>query len=397
MSQLVETDRALATLAVRVAERATVLEYFVTATAPEGTAAEAGAERLFAELGDLLARSGIRPLQEKIYGLGRVRRPVLAARERAFCARGVDAASPFTYLEGAPAAGGDFAGVQLWGAAPVGSQLPDLATVTAAGCAARRWLTPTMRLLYLPCVRGVASDGRLPDCPTGQARRMFANVGAALAAHGFSWRDVVRTWIYMPRLLDWYGEFNRVRTAHYASEGLGSGEGPEKAFPASTGIQGRNGPGEECFVDVLAVEPGRQPGTAVRPIGATRRQGSAFRYGSAFSRGMALDADGWTTVLISGTASIDPAGRSLYVDDAEAQCVQTLLNLAALLEAEQSGLHDIVSATVFCKDGEALEAIRRSTRLLEVPAFPALYLKADVCRPELRVEIDAVAAIRTKR
>ena len=153
MSQLVETDRALAALAVRVAERAAYLEYFVTATAPEGDAAEAGAARLFAGLGELLAHTGIRPLQEKIYGLGRVRRAVLAAREQALRARGLDAASPFTYVEGEPAAGGDFAGVQLWGAAPVGSQVPDLATVTAAGCAARRWLTPTMRLLYLPCVR----------------------------------------------------------------------------------------------------------------------------------------------------------------------------------------------------------------------------------------------------
>jgi enamine deaminase RidA (YjgF/YER057c/UK114 family) len=230
----------------------------------------------------------------------------------------------------------------------------------------------------------------LPTGPTAQAQQMFTNVGLGLQANGMAYPDVVRTWIYVSRLLEWYGELNRVRTAHYTQAGLGVPGGP--AYPASTGIQGRRAD-EECLVDVLALQSDGPEAIVAEPIRCSPRQDQSFNYGSAFSRGMVFHIEGKKTVHISGTASINTAGESTHFGDAECQSLETLMSIAAILEAQGGSLRDITSATLFCKDRAAWEAWNRVTRLLQVPDFPKVCMLADVCRDNLLVELESVAVI----
>jgi enamine deaminase RidA (YjgF/YER057c/UK114 family) len=211
-----------------------------------------------------------------------------------------------------------------------------------------------------------------------------------LKAHGLEYRNVVRTWIYLARLLEWYGDFNRVRTAHYQPAGLGVPGGA--AFPASTGIQGRFAD-EECLMDVLAFATDGTGKASAIPINHSPRQDQSFNYGSAFSRGMTLAVEGRRTVHISGTASINAAGASIHVGDAELQSLETLMCIAAILEEQGGSLENITSATLFCKNREAWEAWTRVSRLLKIPAFPKVCVVADVCRHDLLVEMEAVATI----
>jgi enamine deaminase RidA (YjgF/YER057c/UK114 family) len=132
---------------------------------------------------------------------------------------------------------------------------------------------------------------------------------------------------------------------------------------------------------------------AVHPLLHSSRQDKAFNYGSAFSRGKSILVNGKQTVHISGTASIGPTGATRYPESAEAQIMETLLSIAALLEPVGGGLKDITSATLFCKDAAYYAIFRDLTRLLGVPSFPLVPIVADVCRPELLVEIEAVATI----
>lgn len=129
------------------------------------------------------------------------------------------------------------------------------------------------------------------------------------------------------------------------------------------------------------------------PIITTPRQGPAFSYGSAFSRGMSLTLEDRKTVFISGTASIDSEGNTLYPGNTEMQCLETLVNIAALLEREGGRLHDIAMATLFCKSREVFTAYRNVMRWLQIPEIPTVYVQADVCRPDLLVEMEAVAFI----
>jgi enamine deaminase RidA (YjgF/YER057c/UK114 family) len=181
-----------------------------------------------------------------------------------------------------------------------------------------------------------------------------------------------------------------VRTAHYKSVGLGVPGGP--AFPASTGIQCWSD-NEECLIDVLAVKSDSPAAIRIDPVRCSPRQDQSFNYGSAFSRGMTFTIEGRRTVHISGTASINTAGASTHLGDAESQSLETLMSVAAILEQQGGSLKNITSATLFCKTREAWEAWERVTRLLNIPSFPKICVQADVCRHDLLVEMEAVATI----
>ncbi|MBI2900084.1 MAG: hypothetical protein HYY17_07855 [Planctomycetes bacterium] len=305
-----------------------------------GTAEDvSAAPEIFDRAARALAEHGVEPMSVKAYGP----RAAMAEASRAL-------AVPATFLESRSV------GLQIWA----------VQGEVASAAGGRLWNGGDFRVLHVPCVRG--SGGSAPR----QAESMFAKAGELLAAHGFAWRHVARTWIYLARLLDWYGEFNGVRTEVYRRAGL-------TAFPASTGIQGRTD-GEECQMDLLAVD-----GLPVRLIRTTPRQSEAFAYGSAFSRGAVVGR----TIHVSGTASIGADGRTLHVGDPEAQFAETLDNVAALLSAEGARLKDVVSATLFCRD----EGVLESCLARRLAPFPFVPVVAHVCRPDLLVEIEAVAAV----
>ena len=389
LSQTVVTRDQLR-LDVRATERSSFTEYHITGAVLGCVPVGAAADELFAQVAAAVAERGIQPIQEKLYGLPSVRAEVLKRREAQYRRQELDLSIQVTWIVGTPLLGCDFVGVQLWGIVPRASGV-GVKTVENPVTGRGRQLTGRgFRMLHLPFVRGLKADGALAGDAPAQADQMFTNAGLALNAHGMQYRNVVRTWIYMARLLEWYGEFNRVRTAHYQPAGLGVSGGV--AFPASTGIQGRYAD-EECLMDVLAFEADGPGGAAAIPINHSPRQDQSFNYGSAFSRGMTFAIEGRRTVHISGTASINPAGESIHVGNAELQSLETMMCIAAILEEQGGSLENITSATLFCKDRGAWEAWTRVSRLLRVPEFPKVCVLADVCRHDLLVEMEVVAVI----
>ncbi len=350
------------------------------------------AARLFRQLSEALRCDAILPLQEKIYGPAADREEILRIRAEVFEQEGLDPGLPCTYTTGRLDEDLGLAGFQIWGVTPNGEADVRVATVTSPeGVSGRLLEGPGLRMLFLSAVRGTHPDGSLPTGVAEQAERMFQNADSALSEHGFSFRNVPRTWIYLRRILDWYGEFNRVRLAFLQPRGFTGGK-DSLPFPASTGIQGTGGT-EECLMDVLAVEGETPEAATVRAIQESSRQDEPFAYGSSFSRGMALSYAGQELILVSGTASIDSAGHTLHGWEREAQILETLLSIAALLEDQGAGLKDIRSATLFCKDRETLDVFQRVTRQLGVEGLPVIPVLADVCRHELMVEIEALAVV----
>lgn len=317
---------------------------------------------------------GIEVLQEKLLGQG------TGARELGF-----EVAQPASGDEGRPHLADALSGIQLVGARSQASTVRTLAAREAGG--ARVLETPTHRRIYLSSVSG--HDPEVPREPAAQAERMFRGAQGLLQDAGSDYLDVVRTWIYLPRLLDWYPEFNRARDVCYRDFGIFRCE-DGRSIPASTGIQGHRRDGAACFMDALALSLSAQQRRGVTAA-RTSRQNEATEYGSSFSRGMTLAFDGPATCYVSGTASIDRAGTSIHVGDPQGQVVETYLNVAALLEAEGMGLGDICQATAYCKDAEILSVWGDTVRLLGLSGLPVVPALADVCRPELLFELEAVA------
>ncbi len=131
----------------------------------------------------------------------------------------------------------------------------------------------------------------------------------------------------------------------------------------------------------------------------------AYCYGkpSSFSRGMRIDLNGVTILLISGTASIDEQGVSVHVGDFRAQMRRTLANITGLLESEGCTWHDIVRTTCYLRDierdyeafNEERTVFYKEQGLDPLPASTGI--QAILCRPELLIEIEAIAMFRTEK
>jgi enamine deaminase RidA (YjgF/YER057c/UK114 family) len=128
----------------------------------------------------------------------------------------------------------------------------------------------------------------------------------------------------------------------------------------------------------------------------------AYAKPSSFSRGMRIDLNGVTFLFISGTASIDEHGNSVHIGDFRAQMRRTLANITGLLESEGCTWHDVVRTTCYLRDidrdyeafNEERTAFYEEQGLDPLPASTGI--QAILCRPELLVEIEAIAMCRTK-
>ena len=129
----------------------------------------------------------------------------------------------------------------------------------------------------------------------------------------------------------------------------------------------------------------------------------AYAKPSSFSRGLRIDLNGLTILLISGTASIDEEGKSVHIGDFRAQMRRTLANITGLLESECCTWHDIVRTSCYLRDidrdyeifNEERTAFFNEQGLDPLPASTGI--QAKLCRPELLVEIEAIAMFRTAK
>jgi enamine deaminase RidA (YjgF/YER057c/UK114 family) len=395
-----------AQIEVRCIERAALQEVYLTARiGAEGGTAEHCA-RLFEQLARELVERSVIPIAEKVFGLDSARESILSQRAAGYARADLPADWPLTFIEGRPIADAAFAGVQLWGVVP---QDPQRVAITSLGADAntpsagrdangRIISAPGLRWLYLAAIDGAEGEARqtLPIrqtlAPAQQAERMFARADELVRRAGFAYAQVARTWLYCARLLDWYDDLNAVRSAHHRRVGLRSdNHGP--ILPASTGIEGRTDAQRACLMDLIALDldPDVDAPATLEPIRRTARQGAAASYGSGFSRGMSLTWQGKRTLFVSGTASIDESGQSTHHGDAEAQSLATLLAIASLLDEHGATLGDVCAALVYCKTPAVYATFQRVSRLLGLTALPHVAVLADVCRPELLIEIEVVA------
>jgi 2-iminobutanoate/2-iminopropanoate deaminase len=156
--------------------------------------------------------------------------------------------------------------------------------------------------------------------------------------------------------------------------------------------------------DVVSTKQTRKP-IAKKAISAPKVLNEAYDYQhpSSFSRGMRLDIKGMTILLISGTASVDEYGRSVNVGDFRAQTWRTYENITALLEAEGATWKDVIRTTCYLRDIErdyaAFNEIRteffKQQSLDPLPASTGI--QAILCRPDLLVEMEAMAIFETDR
>ncbi|MGA8366033.1 MAG: Rid family hydrolase [Candidatus Acidiferrales bacterium] len=151
--------------------------------------------------------------------------------------------------------------------------------------------------------------------------------------------------------------------------------------------------------ETLVRQPAEEEPVRKRAITAPEVLNEAYRYPrpSSFSRGLRLDIKGITILVISGTASIDENGLTLHAGDFRAQTWRTYRNITALLESEGASWKDVVRTTCYLRDIERDYAVFNEIRteffdqqgLDPLPASTGI--QAILCRPELLIEMEAMA------
>lgn len=225
------------------------------------------------------------------------------------------------------------------------------------------------------------------DTREKQTSEIFEQMETALAKVDMTFANVFRTWFYNHDILDWYGEFNSVRTGFFHERKIFDG-----LVPASTGIGGGNAMDAALVAGLVALEPRNSELGAFRV--PSPLQSSARDYGSSFSRAVEVDCPDHRRLYVSGTASIDKEGNTIFLEDCQSQVAKTMEVVQAILESRQMGWADVTRALAYfkrAKDAPLLAAYRQENNLAP---FPVIVAENDVCRDDLlfEIEIDAVQA-----
>jgi len=245
----------------------------------------------------------------------------------------------------------------------------------------------------------------------------FRRMEQVLAARGFQYNQIFRTWLYVGDIVgpegetQRYKEINRARADFYQDIRFLSKHVPSgfnhSVFPASTGI------GMSCsdmVMSCIALDTKRED-IILLPL-ENPKQTAAFDYETSygpkspkFSRAMAVINDPYAYIFISGTASITQS-KTRFIDDVRAQTIQTLDNIEALISEENFCRHNcpgyggtleqLALARVYIKNQDDYAQTRPvvEKRLGELPT---VYAQADVCRSDLLVEIEGIAVTQLQK
>jgi enamine deaminase RidA (YjgF/YER057c/UK114 family) len=280
---------------------------------------------------------------------------------------------------------------------------------------------PQVMAVSYDSIRWIYCAGFTPRETAGdiysQTLDVLGQMRAGLVQAGGSFEQIVRTWYYLGSITEpqadrqRYQELNRARTDYYHGIpfrcSLLDPNAPRGVYPASTGI-GMAGTG--LVLSCLALET-RRDDVFLLPL-ENPQQTPAYAYhpkyspqSPKFSRAVALVLGDYVTTWISGTASIVNS-ETWHVGDVEGQTEQTINNIERLIAPENFTMHGVAGAGACLRDLAKIRVyLKRAEDLAKCRAVcerrfgpvPVIYAVADICRPELLVEIEGVAFTRYNR
>ncbi len=220
-----------------------------------------------------------------------------------------------------------------------------------------------------------------------QAERMFGTLITVFEKEKMPINSILRQWNYVERITDTdslgqrYQQFNDARSHFYSQCAWQNG------YPAATGIGTSKG---GLSVDIDAYY-GVQTQAIDNPlqIAAHRYSEYVLKAGKQplqttpkFERARIID----DTLYVSGTAAI--RGEETIADNAQKQTQITIENIQTLLNESQK--NQLSYLRVYIKNKADFTAVKNTVSQL-LPNIETLFVEADICRPNLLVEIEAVA------
>ncbi len=242
------------------------------------------------------------------------------------------------------------------------------------------------------------------------ARGAFEMLDATLNSEGFGFQDIVRQWNYIEEIIlpdpsgsdrpQNYQIFNDIRSAFYQKADFRNG------YPSATGIGVANG---GCTIATIALKENRA--NSVKPI-VNILQANAYNYSNGiltgncacmaekafspkFERGKYMKPARNGFIFVSGTASII-GEKTVFEEDIVMQTKTSLVNIERLISADNLMNNNISTNS---RPG-FISFIAYLRNVADYPVVQSLcedyfgsdngiFVKADICRSNLLVEIEA--------
>ncbi len=222
-----------------------------------------------------------------------------------------------------------------------------------------------------------------------QVKYVFERSQKILKSKGLDFSNTVRTWLFADEILSWYGELNKARNVFFQKHDIFN-----KIVPASTGIGISNTYDRVIASQFLAFQP-KNDSVKIEKANSPL-QCPALDYKSSFSRAIKVTAPDHKRLYISGTASIDEHGETVFKGDAEAQVNMTMKVVNAILEDAKMSWEDTKSSLVYFKYKNDFGLFDEYCMKNGIE-LPHIKIEADVCRDELLFEIELSAIRKTLR
>jgi enamine deaminase RidA (YjgF/YER057c/UK114 family) len=254
---------------------------------------------------------------------------------------------------------------------------------------------------------GGLGEGMFSEDTRDAASYAFDEMRAILEAEEMTFDHIVRQWNFIGNILmvknemQNYQTFNEVRSENYHKFRK------IHSYPAATGVGMKYG---GVKLDFCAVEAKGDLKTIaidnpdqIRPYDYSQQVLKGKPAGNKginqppqFERAVFLDDGEYSTLFISGTASII-GQETIGINNVEKQTVVTLENISRLTDARrlehlsgnaEAGPGDPVLLRVYIKKQNDFPIVKEICHN-RFPHVQAIYIEADICRDNLLVEIEA--------
>lgn len=228
----------------------------------------------------------------------------------------------------------------------------------------------------------------LSEGPYAQTIKLFNNLKESMALNSLNMAEhLIRTWVYVQAVDINYEGMVKARREVFEQEGLSE----NTHYVSSTGIEGRHYlPSSLVFMDAYVLEGLKEE--QLRFLYAPEHLSPTQVYGVTFERGTTIEYGDRRHVFISGTASIDNRGRTLYSMDIQAQTERMFENVEALLTEAGAGFGDLAHVIVYLRDMADYGVVKRLVNS-KLPEVPQVFVLAPVCRTQWLVEMECMAIL----
>ena len=237
----------------------------------------------------------------------------------------------------------------------------------------------------------IESEAVLLETPTYNA---MSSILGLLREKGYP--HLLRVWNYFPGINEDDMRLERYKRFCVGRHRAFSEDDPQftRSLPAASAVGSKAG---HLLIYFLATKAPGIPQENPRQIAAYRYPPRYSPKSPAFARGTLIRLDRAATLFISGTASI-VGHETMHLDDVMRQLDETLANIDSLIAATSRRENVAMDRShlrllkVYLRRAEHYGLVREKLTPELGKRFPILYLQADICRADLLLEIEGIAA-----